>query len=342
MIRFQADTESSLPIYKQLIRQVTMAVKSRKLLPGEHLPSMNELSAELGISKETVKKAYGILCKNGILIPRQGKGFYVAGEDGGKLSILVLFDKRSIYKQILFNSFVEELGDRAEITILTHNQDLDLFTYYLDNALDHYDYYVVTPHFPLDDESQALARRQIRRIPNRKLIITDYRIKSDDGGHFGAVYQDFENDVYDGLMQGLDRLKDCPMLSVIILERSLYGSLIRRGIERFPRDMSVPVRFLKETPEEMFPGETYLIVNSQLDWGLARLAEKISENHLTVGKDVFIISYNESGLDSLILGGLTTMSTDFRQMGREAARMISSKETGSVHCNFTLTRRSTF
>ena len=173
MIRLHADTESNLAIYKQLIRQITGAVRSRKLLPGEQLPSMNVLARDLKISKETVKKAYGILSEKGILIPQQGKGFYVAGEHSGKLSVLVLFDKLSIYKQMLFNSFTDTLGDKAEITILLHNQDLDLMTYYLDNALDQYDYYVVTPHFPLDNDTQALVRRQLRRIPNRKLIIAD-------------------------------------------------------------------------------------------------------------------------------------------------------------------------
>ena len=42
---------------------------------------------------------------------------------------------------------------------------------YLDNNLDHYDYYVVMPHFPLDDATQERALKQISRIPNRKLIM---------------------------------------------------------------------------------------------------------------------------------------------------------------------------
>ena len=39
----------------------------------------------------------------------------------------------------------------------------------------------------------------------------------------------------------------------------------------------MPVKFLDGTPETLKEGETYLILNSQLDWGLADLARKIKE-----------------------------------------------------------------
>lgn len=131
------ETGSKAPIYKQLVEQFEDAIRSGKLLPGEQIPSMNDFAAQLEISKETVKKTYGILREKGLLIPQQGKGFYVAeADDATKPRVLVLFDKLSIYKEVLFNSLAEELGDKADLTILTHNQDLDLFTYYLDPHAD--------------------------------------------------------------------------------------------------------------------------------------------------------------------------------------------------------------
>ena len=71
-------TEEKTPIYKQLVSQFEDAIRSGKLQPGEQIPSMNEFAANFNISKETVKKAYGILRDKDLLIPRQGKGFYVA------------------------------------------------------------------------------------------------------------------------------------------------------------------------------------------------------------------------------------------------------------------------
>ena len=47
-------------------------------------------------------------------------------------------------------------------------------------------------------------------------------------------------------------------------------------------------------------------------------------------------------MNELILGGLTTVSADFRQMGRYAAEMILNRRMDKIHCDFRMTRRSTF
>ncbi|MBQ8482703.1 MAG: GntR family transcriptional regulator [Bacteroidales bacterium] len=340
-LQISLETGSKNPIYKQLVDQFEDAIRSGVLKPGEQIPSMNDFASQLGISKETVKKTYVILREKGLLIPQQGKGFYVA--DAGNASkprVLVLFDKLSIYKEVLYNSLANELGDKADLTILTHNQNLDLFTYYLDTCLDRYDYYVISPHFPLDDKSQALAKKLISRVPNRKLIMVDHWLQS-YVGNYGAVYQDFENDVYDGLKQGLDKLKGTS-LKVITLPSSLYGPMVCKGVDRFCLEFGIPVEYMHSAPEHINENETYLIINSQLDSGLAALARTIKKQKLEVGKDVFIISYNEFDLNEVVLGGLTTISADFKQMGRTAATMILNRKTWKVHCDFNMTRRGSF
>lgn len=336
------DTASKTPIYKQLVEQFEDLIRSGKLRAGEQIASMNDFSAQIGISKETVKKTYGILREKGLIIPQQGKGFYVAELDKNvKPKVLVLFDKLSVYKEILFNSLAEKLGENAELTILTHNQNLELFSYFLDSYLDRFDYYVIAPHFPLDEKTQAAAAKLISRVPNRKLIMIDHWLQRYTG-NYGVVYQDFENDVYEGLKQGLDKLNSTTMLNVLTLPASLYGKSICRGVERFCMEFSIPVTFMTATPDSISPNETFLIVNSQLDWGLASLARKAKENGLKIGKDIFIISYNEFDLNEVVLDGLTTISTDFKQMGYTAANMILNRKIWKVHCDFNMTRRNSF
>ncbi|MBR1705167.1 MAG: GntR family transcriptional regulator [Bacteroidales bacterium] len=336
------DVGSKEPIYKQLLAQFERAVRDGRLAVGDQLPSMNDLAASTGISKETVKKAYGILGKRGLVVPKQGKGFYVADlSSDRRQQVLVLFDKFSVYKQIIFNTLAERLGDHAELTILTHNQSLDLFTYYLDTNLDRFDYYVVTPHFPLDEESQARAVKQIARIPNRKLVMLD-RLQPGYPGHYGAIYQDFENDIYYGLTQGLDGRRHGSNLKVITLPQSLYGASIRKGVERFCTEHAIPVEFLTAAPEQISRGTTFLVLNSQLDEGLVDLARRIDALGLKIGTDVRIISYNESDMNEIVLNGLTTVSTDWRQMGRLAADMILERRLSKVHCDFRMIRRNTF
>ena len=339
---FKIDTAGREPIYKQLISQTERAIHNGKLQPGEHIPSMNELSAQLDISRETVKKTYGILVEKGLIVPKHGKGFYVADlQATGHPQVLVIIDKFSVYKQILFNSFAQTIGNKAEVTIVNHDQSLELLEYYLNNYLDNYDYYVVTPHFPLDETSQVRARKQLARIPNRKLIMLD-RLLPNYPGNYGAVYQDFENDIYSGLAQGMESLRRSKKLRVITLPSSLYGKEIRKGIERFSLEYQVPVEFLTSAPDDIASGDTFLVLNSQLDAGLVSLAHKIQEAGLSVGKDVFIISYNEFEMNELVLGGLTTVSADFAEMGRLAADMILKRRLEKVRCPFRMNRRRTF
>ena len=146
-MEFRIDPTSKVSLYKQLVSQVETAMHDGILKAGKQIPSMNELAAKLNISKETVKKAYGVLVNKNLIVPKQGKGFYAADlQKVGLPKVLAIFDKFSVYKQILFNAFAESLSGKAEVTIVNHNQSLDLLQYYLDNYLDSFDYYVVTPH----------------------------------------------------------------------------------------------------------------------------------------------------------------------------------------------------
>lgn len=342
-MKFKIDATSKEPIYKQLVTQVERSLHEGRIQAGEQIPSMNELAVQLDISKETVKKAYGILVEKGLVVPKHGKGFYAADlQSSGRPQVLVIFDKFSVYKQILFNAFAETLSGKAEVTIVNHNQSLDLMEYYLDNNLDHFDYYVVTPHFPLDPSSQARAVKQLSRIPNRKLIMLDRLQPGYPGNNYGAVYQDFENDIYEGLTQGLTVSHPIRTLRVITLPSSLYGPCICKGVDRFSRENGIPVEYMQSAPDSIHPGDTFLVLNSQLDAGLVSLAHVIESAHLQIGKDVRIISYNEFEMNELVLGGLTTVSTDFVQMGRLAAEMILDRHMSKVHCPFRMNKRFTF
>lgn len=334
---------SETPLYRQIIEFVLAQVKSGASPEGDMLPSMNELAARLDISKETVKKAYGILTERGLVEPRQGKGFYVSGRSkGGPQTILVLLDKLSEYKQIFLNTLSDKLGDGYQVTIRLFNQSVDLLKYYLDEELDLYDYYLVSPHFPLDARSQKSGLKQMMRIPNRKLIMIDNWMKEFQG-HYGAVYQDFDNDIYDGLSQGLEDLKKRGRLNVISLPSSLYHDRICVAIRRFCADNDLDVKFFNGvTPGCIRKGDTYLLLNSQLDSGLLDLVRTAEKKGLEATKDISIISYNDSPMNQLVLGGLTTTSADFSQMGELAAKMILNRNMEKVRCNFTLTRRNTF
>lgn len=340
---FVINTSVSIPVYKQVISQIEQKIISGEYVPGYQLPSMNELAAELEISKETIKKAYSIMRDKGIIEPRQGKGFYVRGiDDKRPLKILLLFDKLSSYKQVLFHSFMERIGDDAEVTIRIHNQNLDVFEFFIDEDVDHFDYYVVAPHFPLDASTQKRALKLLKRFPNRKLILLD-RLVFQLPGNYGAVYQDFSSDIAGALSAGLEKLKEFSKLNVLIMTNSLYGAEIRKSVDGFCRENSISVEYHTGIRKEIIrPNEVYLMLNSQHDNGVLSFSRIAVELGLRIGEDISLISYNDSPINEIILNGLTSVSTDFKQMGEVAAQMILDKSLSKVKCDFRMIRRGTF
>jgi len=68
---------NELPIYRQIMRQITDAIAVGHLAPGEKLPSHRDLSEQLVIAPLTVKKAYDELELLGYLETQRGRGTYV-------------------------------------------------------------------------------------------------------------------------------------------------------------------------------------------------------------------------------------------------------------------------
>lgn len=337
------DKQGTTPLYRQICDQIRNQIREGVLLPGQMLPSLNQLAIRLDISRETTKKAYVRLLKEGLLTARQGKGVFVAGQRSSVLTeILVILDKQSVYHQTILQTFQETLSGKAHITILLHNQNLDLMEYYLDRHLDLYDYYVVSPHFALDRSTQMAAVRLLKRIPNRKLIMVDHWLR-EVPGNYGVVYQDFRNDTFSALMGVREEIvRSGGRLKVMVLPHSLYGPVILESVNDFSGKTGIEVSVYEGVPPSLEKGDVVLLLGSQLDSGLVDLSRKIESLGLKPGKDVHIISYNEFPLNEVVLSGLTTISTDFSEMGRRAAEMILSGDFAKIHNPFRLIRRSSF
>ena len=88
--------------------------------------------------------------------------------------------------------------------------------------------------------------------------------------------------------------------------------------------------------EAIQPGEVYI---NLMEDDLVVLIEKIFSLGLQIGKDVGVISYNETPLKKILLNGITTISTDFKMMGTIAAEIIKSQNRQDKEAPFYLTLR---
>lgn len=342
MFEAHIDKDSTVAIYRQLVNEITSAVRDKKLLPGQLIPSMNELSEQLGISKETVKKAYGVLREKSVIESRQGKGFYISdSKRKDALSIIFLFDKINDAKQSIVEGFNREIGSKCKETILIYNQDVKMFEYLVNENLGNFDYYVIAPHFKTNAEGMERVVKTLRRIPFSQLILVDNRVE-DLKGNYGVAYQDFADDAYNCLIQVSGEFSKVSRITVITRPSSLYCQSIQKGIARFGKECGVETIFATEVPGKIKKGETFVLLQSELDAGLLAIAKCAENSGLEVGRDFYIISYNESPLDSLVLGGLTTISANFKEMGEEAARMVNTKKMTRIHIPFGMNKRHTF
>jgi GntR family transcriptional regulator len=82
MAGFQIDvaTGSGVPIYRQIVDQVRLAVATGALAAGEALPSVRGLAERLVVNPNTVVKAYGELVRDGVLESHPGRGVFVASK----------------------------------------------------------------------------------------------------------------------------------------------------------------------------------------------------------------------------------------------------------------------
>jgi DNA-binding transcriptional regulator YhcF (GntR family) len=77
-VKIRVDPNSRTPASEQLRARVAARIASGRLAPGERLPPIRTLAAELGLAANTVAKAYRELESAGLLVGRGRHGTFVA------------------------------------------------------------------------------------------------------------------------------------------------------------------------------------------------------------------------------------------------------------------------
>ncbi len=73
------DYHSRTPIYEQIKEQIVLDISRGVLKKDDQLPSLRQLSAQLGININTVKRALSELEAQGVIYSVAGKGIFISG-----------------------------------------------------------------------------------------------------------------------------------------------------------------------------------------------------------------------------------------------------------------------
>ncbi len=330
--------ESSVPKYKQIVGSIIARIESGKIKYGQKLPSINQISYEYLLARDTVEKAYNELKERGVIEAVKGKGYYIKNSTPeSKMKVLMLFNKLSTYKKEIYNSIANQLGEKAHIDFFVYHCDFELFSKILSEHLTGYSHYVLMPHF-IDLEAKKL-NALLKKIPKEKVILLDSCPEGVD--HFNSsIYQDFKMDIYEALLEAKQMLEKYEKLVLVFPqdENYPYPPEIIAGFRRYCGFNNVEHEIISEiSSDHIIQRKTAYVVIEEND--LVNLIKLQRSQGLELTKDLGIISYNDTPLKEVLSDGISVITTDFKKMGQLAASAITSKKAVELKNDFRFIER---
>ena len=314
------DQKSSLPKYRQIINSALLAIEKKTLKKGDKVPSINQICSDLNLSRDTVMLAFNELKAKGILHSQPGKGYYVVTtEIQQEENIFVLFDELNSFKEDLYNSLIANFKGKAILDIYFHHFNFKVFKNLVTESIGNYTSYVIMPA-TFDNTSHLLSK-----LPKDKVYILD-RLKP-DLKMYPVLYQDFENDFCDALNQGHELLKKYRKL-VFVNSGGKEPVERVKGFEKFCNTNGFNYQVVKSLDgirPELY--EAYFVIT---DDDLVEMVQLAKEYKYKLGKKFGIVSFNNTVLKEVVAGGITTISTDFTEMGKTLANMVLNKKGGHI------------
>lgn len=328
------DHNSEIPKYRQVVDLLLSDIEAGIFKVGQRIPSINETSEELLISRDTVEKAYVYLRKKGILASVRGKGNYVSQINvHKKIKVALILNKLSNYKRSIYYSLSETLGSKASIDVFIYNYSIEQFEEIVNNQMVHYDYFVILPHFK-DDEATGV--NIIKRIPKKKVLLIDRNLELLKD--YPVVYQEYEKDIQTALETGISLIRKYKKINLVFPLNQYYTRNIARGFQIFCQVNQLPFSIIDQLQEsDVKKDEAYVLIS---DDDLYRFIKICKTKSWKPGKDVGLVAYNDNPVKELLEDGITTISTNHDAIGRFAAQMILSGDFKRIKSPFEFIQRN--
>lgn len=324
MISFKIVDSPTNPKYLQLAEAIVEEIQAGNLALNQRLPSVNKLSRELHISRETVFKALNHLSEKGVIKSANRRGYYIQKISGlSTYRVFLLMDKVTPFKDLLYHSFVNTIGDQGSVDIFFHHHNRTVFQDLIQGNLQNYTHFVIVTFF------RESIGDILNLIPPEKRIILD-SFEPDLEGEYGMVYQDFSTDIYDSLKSAEDILRNYQRIIMVAPGSMYHIDWVKTGFRRFCEENNIIHKIIPNVdPQDFHQGDVYL-TTSGYDVELVEVIKLSRARQFEVGKDIGIISYNDIPMKEVLEGGITVISTDFEQMGKTAAQMILDRDIKKV------------
>jgi DNA-binding transcriptional regulator YhcF (GntR family) len=312
-IKFLINENSQSLKFKQLVDAVTDAISENRLKPGDMLPSVSVLMKECNLSRDTVFKAYAELKKTGVVESVPNRGYFVARRH---TRVLLFLDTFKAYKEVLYHSFRDHLRKDISVDLHFHHYNIHVFETIIRESLGKYSSWVI---MNFDDPGVA---RITSHIPAEKLLIIDWRIHCPEGVSY--VRQDFGASVYELFSQNLERIRRYDRFILNYPPFTYHPNETAGYFRQFCSDYGIPWKIITSQADFVVQkGDLYFLVS---DRTLAKLLDQCQAAGFETGRDVGVISYNETPMKKYVKNGITVISTDFELMGEKAAQFVNTNK----------------
>ncbi|WP_372948873.1 GntR family transcriptional regulator [Mariniphaga sp.] len=326
-LKFSVDDNSNSLKFQQLVDAILDAISRNQLKAGEMLPSVNQIMKESNLSRDTVFKAYAELKKRGVVESVPNRGYFVTRKI---TKVLLFLDTFKAYKEVLYGSFLKHLPKNIGVDLHFHHYNINQFEKIVFESLGKYSKYIIMnfdhPKIP----------GIIQKIPAEQLLVIDWNIYATE--KHSAVFQNFGQPVYDCLAKNHEKISRYKEFIYYYPAFTYHPKDSIHYFGKFCTDFGLKHSVIFE--EEMFKikkGALYFLVS---DRTLAGFLDQCSEKTFEPGRDVGVISYNETPMKKYVKNGITVISTDFELMGRKAAEFVITGEFMRFEVPTTLKLRS--
>lgn len=306
--------------YKLIVNYVISGILSGTYTERSWIPSIQDFMKKYKLSRDTVLKGLAELKSKGIVESKQGLGYYVISTRvSHQQKVFLLFNEFNAFKEELYNSFMNSLGHSATVNLYFHNYNREVFDTLINEANGKYTTYII-----MSGKFEGVGPT-LDKLNGRVFLLDHFHREL--YGKYSAVFQNFEKNTYDALVFGHHDIKKYGKIIMVQKEeKEPYERYY--GMKNFCKEFGYSFEYIHTLHNRSISkGELYMVVN---DLDIVELIKQVEKKKYSIGKDIGIISFNETPLKEVLAGGITTLSTDFTLMGITMAEMIKGKTISMV------------
>ena len=302
----------------RIINFIVDSIRNGDFEPGRAVPSINVISQKFGVARKTAVRAYEKLKSRGYIESRPQKGFYVINKKpNDKLKVLLIVHSFEGQWQTLYNGFRDQVIDVCAIDIYFHHYNIKLLELIVTRNVDDYDLFVISSF------NHPRIKSVIGRIPSYKVLIISRNDRLGDS--YNSVVQDFYSGTYHALVSAHDKVKSYKKINLSFPEKGGHPDTLKKGFLKYCHEYDVSSNVVNTLADlEIRKGEAFLIIS---DNDLIHLLNVCKERNWQLGKDVGVISYNETPLKQVIRDGISVISCNFSLMADSMAGFIKDQKS---------------